>query len=134
MTTRPTSVTVIAWILIVTGAISLISTTIMFNNAMVRDLMSQSPIPIPIQYALTYTGLLISIICGTAFLKGCNWARLLYVIWCAVNFVISFTTSPLKWAMVPGLVVYMIIVFLLFRPKVTDYFSPTEPGNDAQCV
>lgn len=134
MKTRPTSVTVIAWILIVMGGISLISTTAMVNNPMVRELMSKSPIPIPIQYAMTYVGLLIMITCGVAMLKACNWARFLYVVWSAIGFVIGIVTSPMKAAMIPGLVFLAVVTFLLFRPKANEYFSPKEATNDAQGV
>ncbi len=70
MKNRPTSVTVIAWVLIVMGGISLISTTVMINNPMAHDLMSKSPMPIPVQYVMTYIGSLIMIISGIAMLGG----------------------------------------------------------------
>lgn len=62
--------TVIAWVLIVMGGISLISTTVMINNPMAHDLMSKSPMPIPVQYVMTYIGSLIMIISGIAMLGG----------------------------------------------------------------
>ena len=80
MKKQPTSITVIAWILIVIGVISLIATTIGLNNPMVKEVMSRSSIPIPAQYIMNYVGLLITLISGIAMLKGKNWARLLYVI------------------------------------------------------
>ena len=69
MNQRPTSITVISWILIVIGVISLISTTAMLNNATVLELMAKSPLPIPVQHAISYIGLLITIVCGLAMLK-----------------------------------------------------------------
>ncbi len=49
MKKRPTSVTVIAWILIVTGGVSLVATTAAINNPVTLELMSKSPLPIPVQ-------------------------------------------------------------------------------------
>ena len=132
MKKRPTSVTVIAWILIVGTGITLISTTAMINNPMMLDLMSKSPIPIPIQYAITYIGSAIMLVSGIAMLKGCNWARLLFVIWSAINFLVGIVTSPMKATLILGLVSFLIIVFFLFRPKANAYFSTSEPSNDAQ--
>ena len=132
MKNRPTSVTVIAWVLIVMGGISLISTTVMINNPLAHDLMSKSPMPIPAQYAMSYIGLLIMIVSGIAMLGGRNWARFLYVVWSAVGFVIGIATSPMKVALIPGFVVFVVIAFFLFRPQATQYFSPSESANDTQ--
>lgn len=131
MNQRPTSITVISWILIVIGAISLISTTAMLNNATVLELMAKSPLPIPVQHALSYAGLLVTIVSGLAMLKGKNWARLLYVIWGVIGFVIGIATSPMKAAMIPGFVIFAVIVFFLFRPKATAFFVPPKGAENA---
>jgi hypothetical protein len=132
MKPRPTSITVISWILVVLGAISLITTTAALNNPMAKELMARSPIPTPVQYVMLYTGLLVTIISGVAMLKGLNWGRLLYVIWSAVGFVISTITSPIKIAIIPGLLLYLVIVFFLFRPKANQFFAATDTQNGAQ--
>jgi len=123
---RPTSITVISWILIIMGGISLITSTISLNNPMAKELMSRSIMPISIQYLMIYVGLLIMIVCGIAMLKGQNWARLLYVIWSIIGFVIGIATSPMKAAMIPGIVIFLIAVFFLFRPKANVYFAGIE--------
>ena len=63
------------------GGITLITTTAMINNPMVRDMMAKNPLPVPVQYARSYLGLLVMVVSGVAMLKGANWARYLYVIW-----------------------------------------------------
>jgi len=132
MKKRPTSVTVISWILIIMGGISLITSTISLNNPMAKELMSRSPMPISIQHLMLYMGLLIMIGCGIAMLKGQNWARLLYVIWSIVGFVIGIATSPIKAAMIPGIIIFLIAAFFLFRPKANAYFAGTEVPSDAE--
>lgn len=129
MKTRPTSVTVIAWALIVMGGISLITTTAMINNPMVLELMSKSPIPVPVQYAMTYFGLLNMLVCGVAMLKGRSWARLLYVSWTIIGFLIGVITSPVKASIIPGLGLFVVVVFFLFRPKANEYFSPLRTAS-----
>jgi len=142
MRTRPTSITVIAWILILFGGISLVTTTLMINNGMIdevmidnpaaRELLSKSLIPIPVQYAVTYVGLLVMLVSGVAMLKGQNWGRWLYVVGTAAGFLIGIITSPLKEAMIPGFVVFVVVTFFLFRPKANKYFSDRETAHDTQ--
>jgi hypothetical protein len=132
MKPRPTSITVISWILIVVGVISLITSTAALNNPMAKALMARSPIPLPVQYAMLYVGLLVTIISGVAMLKALNWGRLLYVIWSAAGFVINFATSPIKIAIIPGFLLYLVVVFFLFRPKANQFFAGTYTQNSAQ--
>ena len=122
---RPTSITVIAWILIAAGGISLITSTVSLNNPTVKELMAKSPIPIPVQYAMLYLGLLVSIASGAGMLKRQNWARLLYVIWAALGSLVGLCTSPMKTALIPGTIFFIVIVIFLFRPKANQYFSKT---------
>lgn len=131
MKNRPTSISVIAWLLVVAGGITLIMTTVMINNPMVNDIMSKSSIPIPLQHAMSYLGSLIMIVSGIAMLKGCNWARFLYIIWNIIGFLVGIATSPMKAAMIPGFVFLLIVAFFLFRPKANTFFSSAGDPNDA---
>ena len=131
MNKRPTFISVISWILIVIGGISLIMTTAMINNPTVLDMMAKSPMPIPLQYTISYFGLMVMIISGVAMLKGKNWARYLYVIWSLVRFVIGIATSPMKAVMIPGFVVFLVVAFFLFHPKATAFFAPREETENA---
>lgn len=108
------------------GAISLVTSTISLNNPMAKELMAKSPIPANIQYVMMYAGLLVMLLSGVAMLKRQNWARLLYVGWGIIGFIIGIATSPMKAAMIPGLIIFLVIVFFLFRPKANEYFKATE--------
>ena len=120
---RPKSVTVIVWFVIVTGVISVFTTLSSLNNPIVKELMSKSPLPASLQYALTCIGLAIRVISGIGMLKGQGWARLLYVVWGVFGFLIGLLTSPMKVAMIPGFVIFVITVFFLYRPASTQYFT-----------
>jgi hypothetical protein len=132
MKVRPASVTVIAWILIVIGGMSLILTTAMLNNPSVKLLMVRTSLPLPVQYVITYVGQMVMITSGFAMLERQNWARLLYVIWSAIGFLIGLATSPIKAAIIPELVLYAVVVFFLFRPKVNRYFGRSEVESGTQ--
>jgi len=134
MIERPTSITIISWILIIMGGVSLVSTSTQINNPQVLELMSKSPIPIPLQYTMTYAGLIVLIISGAAMLWGHNWARLLYAIWSAIGLVIGLATSPVKMIMIPSVIVYLIIISFLFRRVANEFFSPRKVPTNAQLV
>jgi len=126
MNQRPKSITVVCWILIIMGAISLVTSIVSFNNPIVKEIMSKNRIPINIQYVMMYAGLLVMLVSGVAMLKGQNWARLLYICWSIIGFIIGIATSPMKAAMIPGIIVFLVIVFFLFRPKANEFFKATE--------
>ena len=123
MNPRPVSVTVIAWIIIVSSAISLVSTLFLINNPTAHELMAKSPLPVPMQYAMIFVGAVVGGVCGVFMLQGANWARLLYVGWSVLGFVISFITTPAKLMLLPATVFLGVVVFFLFRPKANAFFS-----------
>jgi len=105
---------------------------VMIDNPAARELISKSPIPVPVQYAMSYAGLLVMLVSGAAMLKGQNWGRWLYVVGTAAGALIGVMTSPLKEAMIPGFVFFVVVTFFLFRPNANKYFSDTESAHDTQ--
>jgi len=91
---RPKSVTVVCWTLIITGLISLVTSTFGLKNPQARAFMEQTPLPMNVQIGMLYVGLFVSIVCGAVMLQGRNWGRILYVTWSAFGSLIGiFTTS-----------------------------------------
>lgn len=129
---RPTSVSVIAWILIVMAVITLVVASTNLHNPLANQLRAMDPIPVPLQFAIEYAGLVITFVAGIAMLKGHNWGRWVYVIWSIIAIVVGFATSPIKPAIIPGLVLFLIFVFFLFRPTANAYFSAGRPTEHAQ--
>jgi hypothetical protein len=135
MQKRPVSITVIAWILIVVAGISVISAAAMGNNPMVLDAMRKSPIPIPLQWTINFVGAAVMMVSGIGFLKGRNWSRYLYLIWGVVGSAIGLAISPMKMAMIPGLVFFLVVTAFLFLPKKSSaYFVQSTSPDDAQTV
>jgi hypothetical protein len=133
MRKRPTSVTVIAWILIITGGLAIIVIPFALNSPMTKEIMNRSRLPISVQYFQAYAGLLVTFVSGIAILKGRNWGRLLYVLWSIIGFVITLVTMPIKLALVPGILFFIVVAFFLYRPKATEYFRgvPEEKATVA---
>jgi len=129
MNTRPKSVTIISWLLIIMASISIVSSALTYNNPDVVKLMELSAIPITMQYMIMAVGLLIMIISGIGMLYGKNYARILYVSWTPLAIVISLLTSPAITMMIPSIVFFLIIVFFLFRTESNIYF---KKNNEVQ--
>jgi hypothetical protein len=122
MGVRPKSVTIIAWILIAAGFVSIFTSLSSFNSPMTKDLMSRNPLPIYLQLVLMYMGLPIAIISGIGILKGKDWSRPLYVIWGIIGLSVNLITSSIKVPIIAGLIVFAAIVFFLYRPAANQYF------------
>ena len=76
--------------------------------------------------SLARSGALVTSGSGVMMLYRQNWARLLYVGWCILGIIIELTTSPIKIMLLPGIVVFAIIAFFLFRPAANAYFSGVD--------
>jgi hypothetical protein len=123
MRVRPTSVTVIAWLLIVVGTIKLPWTLIFWHDSATKELMARnSSLPISVQYFDIYAGLVISMVTGIGMLKGHNWARILYVACLLIDMILLFATCPMRPIVIFAPVVPLIIIFFLFRPNANRYF------------
>lgn len=128
---RPTSVTVIGWLLIVTSILSVAATYFSLNDPVAQEMMAKNLLPLSAQYAMLFGGLVITVIAAAAMLKGFAWGRKLYVVWSIIGLVVALFTSPIKIAIVPGVVALAVIVFFLYRPKAVAWFNPSRAANDA---
>jgi hypothetical protein len=130
MTNRPLSVTIICWALIGFGSLASVTFLFTANNELALTLMRKSPIPIPIQFAITAAGVAISILCAAFMLKGMGWARTLYIASQLVSFALGILTAPLKMALVPGIVLFAIECAFLYAPTANRFFAKL-PSADA---
>ncbi len=101
----------------------MIASALPVNTPGAKELIARNPIPIPVHYAMMYASALVSLVSGIALLRSQNWARFLYAIWTAIGLLVGIGTSPLKLMLIPGVVMFVVIAFFLFRPKANQYFS-----------
>ncbi|HSC79657.1 MAG TPA: hypothetical protein VLC08_04850 [Chitinolyticbacter sp.] len=120
--------TIIAWALIIFGAILAVSTLLAMNDPALIEQMRRSPMPIPVQYAITAASLLLMMIAGIAMLKGRNWARQLCVIASIIGLLIGLAISPIKAILLPGMVILFALIFFLFSPR-ANYFFHVRYGS-----
>lgn len=136
MIRRPISVTVISCIQIATGILSLLGITIRFvrDGSIAYEVIADSPVPVPIQYLMSFVGMAVLVVCGYFMLKGKNWARWLCVGWGVVGLLFSVTTSPMTWMLVPGTIYLIIVAYFLFRPDANQFFATGGVGADIQVM
>jgi len=120
---RPTSVTVIGWLLLATHALNLVTSIFTINSPMARELMDKTPIPIPVQITMLYVGIIVVIVAAAFMLRGANWARWLYIGYAAFGLAVGLITSPVKAILLPGVAVYAVVVVFLTRPKANAWFT-----------
>jgi hypothetical protein len=130
MKRRPTSVTVIAWILLVLNGIYLVASFVTIHDQESRSFMASSVVPEKLQYGVLYAGFGVEILCAIFMLRGANWARILYIGWRGAQLLFLQLTFPDMILPLPWLVMYAVFVFLLTRPREKAYFTqPIEIPN-----
>ncbi len=125
MTNRPTSITVIGWVLIVLGVLSIAGEFARSIGLRSSQIMAHSQMPIPIQVALSLTGGLVNLMCGYSLLRAKNWARYVCVCWAAFQIVLGWVTSPIKLPMIPSIFLFLLATYILFRPRYRTFFEGT---------
>lgn len=129
MSGRPTSITVIAWILIAIGILDIVGRAVSMlrnnpaANERTAEWMAKIPVPIPIQHTMSIAGTAVSLVCGYFLLRGRNWARYLYVIWMILGAFYSLVISQFKFMLIPGMAFVVLISYLLFRPPANAFFA-----------
>jgi hypothetical protein len=117
---RPLSITIISWIFILGGIISLHAMYRGLTNPDTGQNMSMFISVHPVYFTFTHFAAILAIICGIFILFGFNWARWLLFVW--------FVEATIADAMiVPShfwkpCVLFVPAVCFLFRQPATDYF------------
>jgi hypothetical protein len=115
MEQRPRSITIISWLFIVFGSISLLSGVLPFGNITVAQRIAELS-----GHWMVHLARIASIVAGVFMLYGRNWARWLLVAWMAFHIVISALHSALQ--LVLHAVIFSVILYFLFRRPASAYF------------
>jgi len=123
MQQRPTSMTVIAVLLVIFalfGAYGLISAG---TNPVMTKMLTQMHVSLPLYQAYGALGIIISLACAYGIWKGLPWSRVLYLVWGIIGLVVGFYISPIKAAVVVSLVFLVIICAFLWTNTANDWFQ-----------
>lgn len=119
----PTSIAIIAWSLIIIGICSAIMTIFSINGELIIRVARSREIPDTLHYCSLYSGFVLMITCGVGLLNGKNWARKLYIFWNLVGFGFSITTAQPKFGIISNILVFMVILYFLFKQKNNYFFG-----------
>ena len=101
--------------------------TALRNNPIMQSAMASNLLPVSAMLVFGLSGATITIICGVALLKRQNWARFLYVGWSLAGAIFGIVTTTYSFALyIPSLALLLVIVYFLFRPAATQYFTGKE--------
>jgi len=125
MNKRPLSITVIGWIFIAVGSISLFTTLLapLFNTAAAHR-FAELKLQHPLEFWLAPVLRALALLGGIFVLYGFNWARWLLVVWLGYHVILSVFHSPFELLM--HILISAVLLYFLFRPRASAYFRGTK--------
>lgn len=119
---RPTGVTVIAWLAIVTGCLWLLT---LANVTIPKLKVAQGTNHEVIIFLLFMHGT-VNVVSGVAMLRGVNWGRLLYLWYVPIMFLLGVIIYNLSLVQVGLPLIYIIVIFKMLRkPNAKAFFKNT---------
>jgi hypothetical protein len=120
---RPTSVTVLGWILVGSSILMLFTLLVLGERVYLDKLGPLSPL----QQVWFCTGPLLCIVFGGCTLLGHNWARWLLVLWLGVNALVTVILgmaggNPDLRLLFGRLLLFVAATYYLFRPQARQFF------------
>ena len=121
---RPISLTILAWVIIVTNAITCVYTPFSIGMPTTQALLSHYLLPVWATLGISVIIEVANIVIGLAILKGREWSRKAYVATSVLGFAFSFVNMPPSMfaVLIPGFVLFALFLYLLFRRPATTYF------------
>ena len=120
---RPTSVTIIAWLLIAMAVLNLLSMATGYWIPVARNLFAHSGNSETAHSVSGIVGMLATIVFAAFMLRGANWARWLYLVWVSAG-VVALTFFASSWLYVlPGAIKTLVIGYFLTRRDAGLFFT-----------
>lgn len=120
---RPKSVTVIAWIIIITSIVAIPMFLVNLNDPKFKEALSKQTFPMSILYIQLGIEVLVRLASGIGMLKAQDWSRYLYLTWGLLGLILATFTFSYKTAVIPSIIVLGLIAFFLYRPAANQYFT-----------
>ncbi len=127
---RPTSVTVIAWILIALyGLFGLIFTPFQFSRPMIQQFLIARGMPLVLAVLVAIASSALFLISGIAMLRGFNWGRLLCIYLMVASLVYDWGVCGFRPAIFIHVIIYIVIFTFLTRPATMAFFKGRAPDK-----
>lgn len=123
MIKRPTSVTIVAWYVIIGALFSLYALSRSNTDVAFQQLMEKNLLSVATQQYLCFAGFVSSLVAGTAILMGHHWGRVLFVGWSSLTLVVSLATSPTPAIIIIASILFLaLLAYFLFSSKANRFF------------
>ncbi|PAW79446.1 MAG: hypothetical protein B9S32_02585 [Verrucomicrobia bacterium Tous-C9LFEB] len=126
---RPTSVSVVSWLLIASAVAQFILIDLARQNGK-ATLLAQTSLPVSTQYLVLFTSLGVTVLCGALLINGINLARFVYLAQGLALHGTILTSTSQPVLDLPGLIGFAIALFFLFRPQANAYFRGEPTVED----
>lgn len=124
MNSRPRSMTIIGWLFIAVGVI-----TLLYGLHGPRDGAAQPSSETgahhPFDHAYVPVVRIAAIVGGAGLLYGFNWARWLLVVWILGHVIIGFHDG--FWPALIHIVLFGVVLYFLFRRPASEYLRSQAP-------
>ncbi|NTZ84997.1 hypothetical protein FCJ61_18805 [Burkholderia metallica] len=121
---RPLSLTILAWIIIVTNAITCVYTPFSIGMPTTQALLSHYLLPVWATLGISVIIEAANVVIGIAILKGREWSRKAYIVTFVIGIAFSLINMPVSMlaVLIPGVLLFALFIYLLFRRPATAYF------------
>jgi len=123
MEKRPTSLTVIAWLIIVLSLLSVALVFAMSSNPQMVAAAQQMHMSMGLLQGWSVLGTIVNLACAYGILKGMPWSRVVYLVWGVIGLAFSFYTSPQKASVVLGGIILVVVCAFLWTNAANDWFQ-----------
>ena len=129
---RPLSIAILAVVMVLYGLFTLIPKIFLLTSREVYDASADLTaamtaggfltLPYGLQIAISFVASLVVIAAGVFVWRGRNWARWAIALWMTFSLVLYVLQTGVTWIPVMKLPIFVLVLFLLFRPQVANHF------------
>ncbi len=129
---RPLSIAILAVVMVLYGLFTLFLKILLLTSQELYDASADLTatmtagglltLPLGLQIAISFVASLVVILAGVFVWRGRNWARWAVALWMIFSLVLYFLQTGITWLPVIKLPLFVLVLFLLFRPRVADHF------------
>ena len=123
MEKRPLSLTIIASLLVILALLGVYGVLTIGSNPVATKMLEQMHVSLLFQQVWGVMGCIVTLICAYGIFKGLPWSRVLYLAWGILGLVVGVYTSPMKAALVLGLVILVVVCAFLWTNNANDWFQ-----------
>lgn len=121
-TERPTTVTLVAWLVILMGAMTLLAVPYVLRMPDAHDMLEEAGRSVAVAVGTSAVGGALGVACGLAMLRAANWGRLLYLWVTPLLIVVGWILYGFSARDLPSVVFYVVVLGLLTTPDASGFF------------